>query len=158
MVRESARILAKLGLKMSRTVRVALWDAEEVNAGGSKAYVAEHLADPQTGAKKPLYDRLSAYFNIDNGAGKIRGVYLQGNQVAVPMFEGRLKPPLKEFGATTVSIRDSEGSDHETFDRASLPGFEVIQDPLNYMTRTQHSTMDYMDYVPTDDLKTCGMR
>ena len=155
-VMEAMRILAKLGMKMSRTVRAALWDAEEVNAGGSKAYVAEHLADPKTGVKRPLYNRLSVYFNIDNGAGKIRGVYLQGNRAAAPMFEDWLKP-LKEFGASTVSIRDSEGSDHETFDRAGLPGFEVIQDPLNYMTRTHHSTMDSMDYVPADDLKTSAL-
>jgi hypothetical protein len=155
-IMEAMRILVKLDLKMARTVRAALWDAEEVNAGGSKAYVAEHLADPKTGAKKPLYNQLSVYLNVDNGAGKIRGVYLQGNQAAVPMFEGWLQP-LKEFGATTVSIRDSEGSDHEVFDRAGIPAFEVIQDPLNYMTRTHHSTMDFVDYVPPDDLKTSAL-
>jgi hypothetical protein len=155
-VMEAMRILAKLDLKMTRTVRAALWDAEEVNAGGSKAYVAGHLDDAKTGGKKPLHGRLSVYLNIDNGAGKIRGVYLQGNQAAVPMFEGWLKP-LIEFGATTVSIRDSEGSDHEVFDRAGIPAFAVIQDPLNYMTRTHHSTMDTMDYVPADDLKTSGL-
>src|SRR5262249_55920012 len=116
-IMEAMRILVKLDVKKTRTVRAALLDAEEGNARGSKAYVAEHLADPKTGVKKPLYDQLSVYLNIDNGAGKICGVYLQGNHAAVPMFEGWLQP-LKEFGATTVSIRDSEGSDHEVFDRA----------------------------------------
>jgi carboxypeptidase Q len=155
-VMEAMRILDKLDLKMTRTVRAALWDAEEVNAGGSKAYAREHLVDAKTGVKKPLYDRLSVYLNIDNGGGKIRGVYLQGNKAAVPVFAGWLNP-FSEFGAATVSIRDSEGSDHETFDRAGIPAFAVIQDPLNYMTRTHHSTMDYLDSIPADDLKTSAL-
>ncbi len=151
-VMEAMRILTKLDLKMTRTVRAALWDAEEVNAGGSRAYVAENLIDAKTGIKKPLYDRVSVYLNIDNGAGKIRGIYLQGNKAAVPMFEAWLNP-FKDFGAATVSIRDSEGSDHEVFDLAGIPAFAFIQDPLNYMTRTNHSTMDFLDYVPPNDLK-----
>ena len=155
-VMEAMRILGKLDLKMTRSVRAALWDAEEVNAGGSKAYIAEHLVDAKTSAKKPLYDRVSVYFNVDNGAGKIRGVYLQGNQAAAPMFEAWLNP-LKEIGASTVSPRDSEGSDHEVFDRAGIPAFAVIQDPLNYVTRTHHSTMDFLDYVPPDDLKSSSL-
>jgi carboxypeptidase Q len=155
-VMEAMRILNKLDLKMTRSVRAALWDAEEANAGGSKAYIAEHLVDAKTGVKKPLYDRVSVYFNVDNGAGKIRGIYLQGNQAAAPIFEAWLTP-FKDIGASTVSVRDSEGSDHEVFDRAGIPGFAVIQDPLNYMTRTHHSTMDLLDYAPPDDLKSSAL-
>jgi hypothetical protein len=151
-VMEAMRILNKLGLKMNRTVRMALWDAEELNASGSKAYVAEHLIDGKTGARKPLHEKLSVYFNIDNGAGKIRGIYLQSNKAAIPIFETWLRP-LKELSATTVSIRDSGGSDHEVLDQAGIPAFGFIQDPLNYYSRTHHSTMDMLDYVPADDLK-----
>jgi len=151
-VMETMRILSKLRLKMNRTVRLALWDAEELNAAGSRAYIAQHYLDGKTAANKKLSDALSVYLNVDNGAGRIRGVYLQNNKAAVPVFESWLSP-LKELGATTVSIRDSEGSDHQAFDHAGIPAFEVIQDPLNYYSRTHHSTMDLVDYVPPNDLK-----
>jgi len=149
-IMEAARILRKLGLALPRTVRLALWDAEELNSRGSSAFVEASLRDGRTGAAKPLRDRLSVYFNMDNGAGKIRGVYLQGNKEAIPTFEAWLRP-LKDLGASTVSIRDSEGSDHLMLDRAGIPAFAFIQDPLNY-SRTHHSTLDLLDYVPPGDL------
>ena len=99
-----------------------------------------------------MYEKLSVYLNMDNGAGKIRGIYLQGDLGAKPMFDAWMRP-LGALGATTVSVRDSYGSDHMTFDSAGIPGFAMIQDPLNYESRTHHSTMDVADYVPADDLK-----
>jgi len=151
-VMEAARVLKALDLRLERTVRIALWGAEEFNGAGSKAYVAKYVLDTKTGERKPLYDKLSVYLNVDSGAGKIRGVYLQGDLGAKPMFDSWMRP-LGALGATTVSVRDSYGSDHIAFDNAGIPGFAVIQDPLNYDSRTHHSTMDASDYVPADDLK-----
>ena len=151
-VMEAARVLKALNLRLDRTVRIALWGAEEANGAGSKAYVAKYLLDPKTGERKPLYDKLSVYLNIDNGAGKIRGIYLQGNLGAKATFDAWMRP-LGALGATTVSVRDSYGSDHMAFDGAGIPAFAVIQDPLNYESRTHHSTMDAADYVPAEDLK-----
>jgi len=151
-VMEAMRILKALDLKMDRTVRVALCGSEEFNSAGSKAYVAKHLLDSATGERKPLHEKLSLYLNVDEGAGKIRGIYLQGNLKAKPMFESWIRP-LKDLGATTVSVRDSYGSDHIAFDGAGIPAFAVIQDPLNYYSRTHHSNMDSYDYVSSEDLK-----
>jgi carboxypeptidase Q len=148
---EAMRILRALGLEMDRTVRLALWGGEEQGLLGSKAYVKAHFADPEVMALKPEHARLSAYFNLDNGTGRIRGVYLQGNDMVRPIFEAWLAP-FADLGATTVTIRDTTGTDHLSFDAVGLPGFQFIQDPVEYGTRTHHSNLDVYDNVQAGDL------
>jgi hypothetical protein len=150
-VMEAVRILKALNLKLDRTVRVALWSAEEQGLLGSRAYVKEHFADREKMVPKPEHAKLAAYFNYDNGSGKIRGIYLQGNDMVRPVFEEWLKP-FHDLGATTVTIRNTGGTDHQSFDGVGLPGFQFIQDPLDYMTRTHHSNMDVVDNTRTADL------
>ena len=150
-VMEAARILKVLGFKMDRTVRVALWSAEEQGLLGSRAYVKEQFADRETMQLKPAHAKLSAYFNYDNGSGKIRGIYLQNNDMVRPIFEAWLKP-FHDLGATTVSIRSTSGTDHLSFDAVGLPGFQFIQDPLEYSTRTHHANMDLSDNASIPDL------
>jgi hypothetical protein len=150
-VLEAVRILAALKLDMSRTVRVALWDAEEQGLLGSRGYVTAHFAERETMERKADYARLAGYFNLDNGAGKIRGVYLQNNDMMRPVFEAWLAP-FKDLGATTVAIRNTRGTDHLSFDEVGLPGFRFIQDPLDYSTRTHHTNMDVYERVPRADL------
>jgi carboxypeptidase Q len=149
-VLEAMRILKTLDLKMDRTVRLVLWSGEEQGLLGSRAYVKEHFADPVTMAVKPEHARLSGYFNLDNGSGRVRGVYLQGNDMARPIFEAWLAP-FRDLGATTLALADTGGTDHKSFDGVGLPGFQFIQDPLDYMTRTHHSDLDVYDRaVPAD--------
>ncbi len=148
---EAVRILTALNLKMDRTVRIGLWDAEEQGLIGSREYVKGHFADRETMAVKPEHAKLAGYFNFDNGGGKIRGVYMQGNDMMRPIFEAWLEP-FKDMGATTVTIRNTSGTDHLSFDAVGLPGFQFIQDPLDYMTRTHHSNMDTYDRLPKGDL------
>ena len=149
-VLEAVRILKALNLKMDRTVRLALWSGEEQGLLGSRAYVGEHFGDPVTMALKPEHARLAAYFNLDNGSGRVRGVYLQGNDMVRPIFEAWLAP-FKDLGATTLALADTGGTDHKSFDAVGLPGFQFIQDPLDYMTRTHHSELDVYDHaVPAD--------
>jgi len=148
---EVMRILKTLGLSMDRTVRMGLWDGEEQGFLGSRAYVKEHFADRETMATRPEYDKVSAYFNFDNGSGKIRGVYLQRNDMARPIFEAWLAP-FQDLGATTLAIANTSGTDHIAFDEVGLPGFQFIQDPLDYGTRTHHSNMDVYDRVQRGDL------
>jgi carboxypeptidase Q len=148
---EAVRILTALNLKMDRTVRIALWDAEEQGLIGSREYVTAHFADRETMALKPEHAKLSGYFNFDNGAGKIRGVYMQGNDMMRPIFEAWLEP-FKDLGAATVTIRNTGGTDHLSFDAVGLPGFQFIQDPLDYSARTHHSNMDTYDRLPPGDL------
>jgi carboxypeptidase Q len=148
---EAMRILKTLNLPLDRTVRMALWGGEEQGLLGSQAYVKEHFADIADMKLKPEYSKLSVYFNVDNGSGKIRGVYLQGNDAARPIFETWLKP-FEDLGATTVSIRNTGGTDHQSFDRVGLPGFQFIQDPLEYNAVTHHSNMDVYDRVQRDDM------
>lgn len=150
-VMEAVRILKTLGFKMDRTVRMALWSAEEQGLLGSRAYVKEHFADRETMQLKAEHSRLSAYFNFDNGSGKIRGIYLQNNDMVRPIFEAWLKP-FHDLGATTVAIRNTTGTDHLSFDAVGLPGFQFIQDPLEYHTRTHHSNMDLTDNTSRSDL------
>jgi carboxypeptidase Q len=150
-VLEAFRVLKALGLPMDRTVRLALWGGEEQGYFGSKAYVREHFADPATMALKPEHGRLAAYFNLDNGTGKVRGVYLQGNDMVRPTFEAWLTP-FRDLGASTVTIRDTGGTDHLSFDAVGLPGFQFIQDPLDYGSRTHHSNLDVYDHVQPADL------
>ena len=148
---EVIRILKTLKLDMPRTVRIALWTGEEQGLLGSKAYVKEHFADRETMALKPEHAKLSGYFNLDNGSGKIRGVYLQENDMMRPIFEAWLEP-FKDLGASTLTIRKTTGTDHLSFDAVGLPGFQFIQDPLEYSTRTHHSNMDVYDHLQQPDL------
>ena len=148
---EAVRILKAVGIQPRRTIRIALWDGEEQGLIGSLAYVKNHFFDRPKKEKKPEYDKLSAYFNFDNGSGKIRGIYAQGNIAAVPIFEQWLEP-IRDLGAGTVTIRDTGGTDHLSFDGVGLPGFQFIQDTLEYSTLTHHSNMDVFDHVSRGDL------
>jgi hypothetical protein len=148
---EAMRILKALGLTMERTVRIALWSGEEQGLLGSRAYVKQHFADPFTMERKPEHARLAAYFNVDNGTGRIRGVYLQGNDMARPIFEAWLAP-FKDLGATTLTLADTGGTDHKSFDAVGLPGFQFIQDAVDYDTRTHHSDLDVYDHAVAADL------
>jgi len=118
---------------------------------GSRAYVKEHFADRETMQLKKDFQKLSGYFNLDNGSGKIRGVYLQGNDMMRPIFEAWLEP-FRDLGVTTVTIANTSGTDHLAFDAVGLPGFQFIQDPLDYTTRTHHSNMDVYERVQRSDL------
>ena len=150
-VMEAARILKSLNLKMDRTVRMALWGGEEEGLLGSRAYVKEHFGDRETMKLAAEHSKLAGYFNYDNGTGKIRGIYLQGNDMVRPIFETWLAP-FKDLGATTVTIRNTGGTDHQSFDAVGLPGFQFIQDPMEYSTRTHHSNMDVYDHIQAGDL------
>jgi carboxypeptidase Q len=147
---EVMRILKALNLRLDRTVRLALWGGEEQGLLGSRAYVQAHFADPFTMALKPEHGKLSGYFNLDNGGGRIRGVYLQGNDAMRPLFEQWLAP-FRDLGVTTVTIGNTGGTDHLSYTRVGLPGFQFIQDPLDYGTLTHHTSADTYDHaVPAD--------
>jgi Zn-dependent M28 family amino/carboxypeptidase len=148
---EALRILKALALPLDRTVRLALWSGEEQGFHGSRAYVKEHFADPVTMSLRPEHGKLSAYFNLDNGSGRIRGVYLQGNDMARPVFEAWLSP-FKDEGAGTITLRDTGGTDHLSFDAVGLPGFQFVQDPLDYDSRTHHSSLDVSEHAQAGDL------
>jgi len=148
---EAIRILKTLNLGMDRTVRLALWSGEEQGLFGSRRYVKTHFGDPLTMALKPEHARLAGYFNVDNGSGKIRGVYLQGNDMVRPIFEAWLAP-FHDLGAGTMTIDVTTGTDHLSFDDVGLPGFQFIQDPLDYETRTHHSNLDVYDHLQAGDL------
>jgi carboxypeptidase Q len=169
---EAVRILQALDVKPRRTIRIALWSGEEEGLLGSKAYVTEHLGaraggppDPRerdlpsflrrdpTGpvTTKPDYARLSAYFNVDNGTGKIRGIYAERNAAVAPIFEAWLRP-LHDLGATTVTLRHTGGTDHLSFDAVGLPAFQFIQDEADYETRTHHTNLDVYDRLQKTDL------
>ncbi len=150
-VMETVRILKSLNLPMDRTVRMALWSGEEEGLLGSKAYVKEHFADPSTMKLAQEHGKLAGYFNLDNGTGKVRGIYMQGNDMVRPIFETWMAP-FKDLGATTLSIRNTGGTDHLSFDAVGLPGFQFIQDPVEYSTRTHHSNMDVYDHIQAGDL------
>jgi carboxypeptidase Q len=149
---EAMRILKTCNAKMRRTVRLALWTGEEEGLLGSRAYVMEHYADRNSMELKPGHAKLSAYFNVDNGTGKIRGIYLQGNESARPIFEKWMEP-FKPEGMTTLSARGTGGTDHVSFDEVGLPGFQFIQDPIEYETRTHHTNMDVYERIQAADLK-----
>ncbi len=148
---EAMRILKALDLKMDRTVRMVLWDGEEQGLLGSEAYVKKHYGDPQSMELKPDHGKVSAYFNLDNGAGKIRGIYLQDNDMVRSTFSSWLAP-FRDYGASTVTIRNTGGTDHLSFDAVGIPGFQFIQDPVEYSSRTHHSNMDVYDRVQASDL------
>ncbi|MDP9113889.1 MAG: M20/M25/M40 family metallo-hydrolase [Acidobacteriota bacterium] len=149
---EVMRILTALNFKMDRTVRLALWGGEEQGLLGSRAYVKEHFADPASMKPTAEHDRFAGYFNLDNGSGKIRGVNLQGNDAMRPIFEKWFEP-FKDLGAGTIALRNTGGTDHLSFDAVGLPGFQYIQDPLDYGTRTHHSNVDVYDRIQASDLE-----
>jgi hypothetical protein len=148
---EALRILKTLDLPMDRTIRMALWGGEEEGLLGSRAYVDEHFGKREDMKLKPEHAKLAGYFNVDNGSGKIRGVYLQGNDAMRPVFEAWFKP-FQDLGAGTISIRNTGGTDHQSFDAVGLPGFQFIQDGLEYNSRTHHSNMDLYDRVQRADM------
>jgi hypothetical protein len=150
-VMEAMRILKALNLPMRRSVRAALWDGEEQCLCGSRAYVANHFADPLDMKLKPEHEKLSAYFNLDNGGGKIRGVYLQQNDMARPIFDAWLKP-FADLGVSTVTIINTTGTDHLSFNAVGLPGFNFVQDPLDYDLNTHHSNVDDVGHIIPGDL------
>jgi len=149
---EAMRILKAIGVRPRRTIRLALWDGEEGGHLGSSAYVKSHFGDPATMKLKPDHEKLAGYFNLDNGTGKIRGVYLQGNEAVRPIFEKWLQP-FHYLGATTLAIQSVGGTDHLDFDHVGLPGFQFIQDPIDYETRTHHTNLDVYESILPDDLK-----
>ena len=179
---EVVRILKALELKPRRTIRIGLWTGEEEGLLGSRAFVRQHFGrspsnnmfgpPPTNGApgraagngaaattkdspdsgQKADYDNFQAYFNLDNGTGKIRGVYMQGNEAVRPLFRKWLVP-FREMGATTLTISNTGGTDHQSFDGIGLPGFQFIQDEVEYDTRTHHSNQDVFDRIQAEDMK-----
>ena len=149
---EAVRILKATGLQPRRTIRIALWSGEEEGLLGSRGYVKKTFGDPATMQLLPAHEKLAGYFNIDNGTGKVRGIYLQGNEACRPIFTQWLQP-FHDLGATTVTISNTGGTDHQSFDAVGLPGFQFIQDEMEYSTRTHHTNMDSYDHLSGDDLK-----
>lgn len=152
---EVMRIIKVLNLSPKRTIRIALWSGEEQGILGSKGYVKNHFADPETMTLKPEHKLLSAYYNLDNGGGKIRGIYLQGNDALRPIFESWLVP-FYDMGATTVTARNTGGTDHLPFEEVGLPGFQFIQDEMDYDNKTHHTNMDTYDRIQKADLMQCS--
>jgi carboxypeptidase Q len=169
---EAMRILQSLGVKPRRTIRIGLWGGEEQGLLGSRAYATEHLGKRQEPARaqggdnglpsfmrpeqgtlmlKPEQAKISAYFNIDNGTGKLRGIYTQENSSVAPIFAA-WGEPFRDLGFTTITNRNTGGTDHLSFDAVGVPGFQFIQDPVEYMTRTHHSNMDVYDRIQREDM------
>ncbi len=166
---EVVRVLKAIGVQPKRTIRIGLWSGEEQGLLGSRGYVSQHFAsrpEPPPEERdmpsmfrrnvgpltiKPEHAKLAAYFNVDNGTGKIRGVYAQENAAVVPIFETWLEP-LKDLGATTVTMRDTGGTDHLSFDAVGLPGFQFVQDEVEYGQRTHHTTYDVYERLQREDL------
>jgi hypothetical protein len=149
---EAMRILKQSGVKLRRTVRIGLWGGEEQGLLGSRAYVTQQFADRTTMALKPAHAKFAGYFNLDNGTGAIRGIYLQGNEAIAPIFEAWMKP-FENIGMKAITIRDTGGTDHQSFDAVGLPGFQFIQDPVEYGTRTHHTTMDTYERIQEEDMR-----
>jgi Zn-dependent M28 family amino/carboxypeptidase len=149
---EAVRILKAIGFKPKRTIRIALWSSEEQGLFGSRYYVLNHFGDPKTMQLKPEQAKVSAYYNLDNGTGKIRGIYLQGDSLAGAVFKPWFEP-FKDLGAGTITISNTGGTDHLSFDAVGIPGFQFIQDSMDYGTRTHHSNQDTYDRLSEDDLK-----
>jgi hypothetical protein len=150
-VLEAMRILKAIGVTPRRTIRAALWSTEEGGLVGSRSYVKEHFGNPRDGTKPP-YDDFSVYFNLDNGTGQIRGVHQQGNEFVAPVFSEWMKP-FHDVRVETLSKFSNRGSDQLAFDEAGLPGFQFIQDRIEYRTRTHHSSMDVFDKLLPQDLR-----
>ncbi|MCA8955590.1 MAG: M28 family peptidase [Planctomycetes bacterium] len=157
-VMEAVRLLQvmtkQLGRKPRRTIRVALWSGEEQGLLGSRAFVRQHFAEGRGDERqlKPDWHRLSGYFNLDNGTGRIRGVYLQGNRACGPIFRAWLAP-FADLDAKTINPGNTGGTDHQAFDGVGLPGFQFVQDPVAYNARTHHSNMDNWDHAVAADLR-----
>ena len=168
---EAVRILQALGVKPRRTIRIALWTGEEEGLFGSKGYVTQHFGSAKTSTApdqmqlpefmrraagplevKPEQRFISGYFNVDNGSGKIRGIYTQGNTAIGPLFAQWIAP-LKDLGVTTITNRNTGGTDHLSFDAVGIPGFQFIQDDLDYESRTHHSNEDVYERLQAADLK-----
>jgi Zn-dependent M28 family amino/carboxypeptidase len=149
---EAIRILKTLNINPRRTIRIALWGGEEQGLLGSFHYVKNHFADPSTMQLKPEQDMVSAYYNLDNGSGKIRGIYDQGNDAVVDIFQKWLEP-FNDLGASTVTRHNTGSTDHLSFDAVGIPGFQFIQDQLDYASRTHHTNMDNYDHLLIGDLK-----
>jgi carboxypeptidase Q len=169
---EAVRLLQTLGVKPRRTIRVVLWSGEEEGLCGSRGYVYQHFGgrgpEPKCGVRlsreeqqklaqmqidlKPEQKLVSGYFNLDNGTGKIRGVYLQENELVRPIFEKWMEP-FRDLGMTTITARDTGGTDHLSFDAVGIPGFQFIQDPMDYETQTHHSNLDVYERIRPDDMK-----
>jgi Zn-dependent M28 family amino/carboxypeptidase len=149
---EAIRILKASGFQPRRTIRIALWSGEEQGLFGSRNYVKNHFADTSATSATKNNAKVSAYYNLDNGTGKIRGIYLQGNKDAGPIFSKWLEP-FKDLGAGTVTVNNTGGTDHLSFDAVGIPGFQFIQDQIEYNTRTHHTNMDTYDHLVPDDLK-----
>jgi hypothetical protein len=149
---EVMRILKASGVKLPRTVRIGLWTGEEQGLLGSRAYMKQHFGDQETMQLLPEHAKLDAYYNIDNGTGKIRGVYLQENEAEAPIFEKWMEP-FRNLGMNTLTIRNTGGTDHLAFNALGLPGFQFIQDPMDYETRTHHSNMDVYERIQEPDMK-----
>ena len=148
---EAMRILKSTGVKLRRTVRIGLWGGEEQGLLGSKEYVKAHFGDPATMQLKPEHAKFAGYFNVDNGTGVIRGVYLQGNEAVAPIFQAWMEP-FRNMGMTTLTIRNTGGTDHLSYDAVGLPGFQFIQDEVEYDSRTHHSNMDMYERVQATDM------
>ena len=167
---EVMRIFKALGIRPRRTIRVGLWTGEEQGEYGSAGYVKGHFGYVPLSAApdqmrlpswmrkasgppilKPDQAEISAYFNLDSGSGKIDGVYLQENAAIEPIFEQWIEP-LKDLGVTTITMRGTSATDHESFDAVGIPGFQFIQDPLDYFTRTHHSNEDVYERLQAADL------
>jgi hypothetical protein len=148
---EVMRILKAAGARPRRTIRLALWGGEEEGLLGSRAYVKQLFADPATMQLKPAHEKLSAYFNIDNGTGRIRGIWLQGNLAVKRIFEQWIEP-LGDLGVSVLGPRSVTSTDHLAFDAVGLPAFQFIQERLEYNSRTHHSNMDVVDRVQREDM------
>ena len=176
---EAVRIIKTLGLQPRRTIRIALWSGEEQGLLGSRGYVEQHFGKLETPAPaatptppganegrpvaqpapqrgrlltKPEYEKFSAYYNLDNGTGRIRGVYMQGNEAVRTLFRQWLAP-FADLGAQTLTLSNTGSTDHVSFDTIGLPGFQFIQDEVEYNTRTHHSTQDTYERIQPDDVK-----
>lgn len=149
---EAMRILKALGVQPRRTIRIGLWGGEEQGILGSFGYVKNHYGDPKDMKLKPEQKDVSVYFNVDNGSGKIRGIFSQNNEKAHEIFKTWLEP-FADMEATGVTNSNTGATDHLPFDAVGIPGFQFIQDPLEYETRTHHSNMDNYDHLFIDDLK-----
>jgi hypothetical protein len=147
---EAARILKAIGVQPRRTIRVAFWSYEEGGLHGSREYVNTHFGSPEDGIK-PAYDQFSGYFNMDNGTGQFRGVYLQGNLLVKPIFEAWMRP-LNDLGVETLTLRNTGGTDHLSFDRAGLNGWQFIQDGIDYFPLRHHTNMDVVDGLVPEDM------
>jgi len=148
---EVMRILKTIGVQPKRTIRIGLWSGEEQGLLGSRGYVKKTFMDAN-GKTNKAHEQFSAYYNIDNGTGKIRGIYLQGNAACADIFSNWFTP-FHDLGAKTITISNTGGTDHQSYDGIGLPGFQFIQDPIEYDTRTHHSNMDVYDHLIEDDLK-----